>query len=594
MNLTLPPGPESAATYAVDGDPALAILSAARVDDVAATLAGALRASGHPDAAIAWTDGVTLAAQPAAVLDHAVGAVLGDADANVLCFCDEDEAAAYVVLPRTDDGALTPAQSRLTGLAARRLIELFRLRRLASSVDALAAAEKLQRENAELEARVEQRTRELREEIRVREEVEAQLKHQVMHDPLTALPNRLYLRDRLARALAANRRDGERRFALMYLDVDRFKLFNDSLGHLAGDAVLCEVARRLADCVRDPDVVARLSGDEFAVLLENAPVPQTACKIAQRIQSALERPMRIAGRELQVTASIGIARGEPRHASVDDVLHDADLALYRAKASGRQCFVLFDESLQRDAMDVLALEQQLRTGLARGEFEAHFQPIVRLDDGTPVGDEALVRWRHPERGLLAPADFLGVAEESGLIEAIDWATYRAACTSLRDAPGDGFVTINLSPRHFRHDDFDARLLALVAETGCDPRRLRVEVTEGTLLGDTDNVVRLLGRLRDAGVDAAIDDFGTGYSSLGHVHRFPLRMLKIDRSFVAALGDPGDRRGTAIVGAILALARALELDVIAEGVETEAQRAALQAMGCAFGQGWLFGRPAPAR
>jgi diguanylate cyclase (GGDEF)-like protein len=786
----MPSAPEAAAPPATGGDPALAILAAARVEDVASALAKALHESGHPGAAVAWSDGMTMGARPAAVLDDAIGAVLGDEaapSADVVCFCDDGEASAYVVLPVGVPGPLTAAQARLTTLASRRLVELFRLRRLESSVDALAAAEKLQRAlfavaglaeanavlqervrereraqhlqetlyriaaltstdessddfyrhihqavgellyadnfyiallsadgtrlefpyavdtgggppnprplgrglseyvirhgrtlladtarvqalvdegevepthafsstatswlgaplfgrddvtgviavqsyrddvaygpadaellefvayqvasslqrrahdeelqrlNAELERRVEQRTRELSDEIRVREQVEAQLKHQVMHDPLTGLPNRLYLGDRLARAIAAHRRDPTRRFALMYLDIDRFKVFNDSLGHLAGDELLCEVARRLGECVREPDVVARLSGDEFAVLLENAPSQLAACRIARRIQASLQRPMTIGDRDLRVTASIGIARSEPRHDSIDAVLHDADIALYRAKAAGRQCFVLFDDSLQRDALDVLDLEQQLRAGLARGEFEVHFQPIVRLADATPVGHEALVRWRHPERGLLAPAEFLGVAEESGLIEAIDWATYRAACSALRTDPSGGYVTINLSTRHFRHDDFDRRLLALVAETGCDPRRLRIEVTEGTLLGDTEAVVRTLGRLRDAGVEAALDDFGTGYSSLGYVHRFPLRMLKIDRSFVTPLADAAPTRSAAIVGAVLTLTRALELEVVAEGVENDAQRAALLAMGCTFGQGWLFGKPAP--
>jgi diguanylate cyclase (GGDEF)-like protein len=464
---------------------------------------------------------------------------------------------------------------------------------VANSLQRRAHDEELQRLNAELEQRVQRRTEELRAQIRVREEIEAQLQHQVMHDPLTGLPNRVYLRDRLERAIATYRRRGGRRFALMYLDVDRFKLFNDSLGHLVGDDVLREVARRLAECVRHPDVVARLSGDEFAVLLEDAPVPQAACRVARRILAALEKPMMFGGRELQVSASIGIAVGEPRHAGADDVLHDADVALYRAKASGRRQFVLFDDSLQRVAMDVLDLEQQLRAALANGEFEPHFQPIVRLDDGAVVGHEALVRWRHPERGLVAPGEFLPVAEESGLIEAIDWATYRAACSAVPRLPGGGYVTVNLSTRHFRHADFDARLQALVGETGCDPRRLRVEVTEGTLLGDTEAVVRILDRLRDGGIDAALDDFGTGYSSLGYLHRFPLRMIKIDRSFIEPLGDPVAGRSTAIVAAVLALARSLDLEVVAEGVETAAQRDALLAMGCTYGQGWLFGRPAPA-
>lgn len=462
---------------------------------------------------------------------------------------------------------------------------------IANSLQRRNSAESLRRLNADLENRVVERTRELREQIAVREQVEAKLKHQVMHDPLSGLPNRLYLRDRIERALASVRRKPDRRFALLYLDIDRFKLFNDSLGHLAGDEVLREVSRRLAECIREPDVVARLSGDEFAILLEDSPVPQTACKIAQRIQVAMQRPMLIGGRELQASASIGIAIGDQRYESTDALLHDADVALYRAKSAGRQRFVLFDDSLQREAMDVLGMEHELRSALAAGEFLPYFQPLVRLADRSIVGYEALIRWQHPQRGLLLPADFLQVAEDSGLIEAIDWQMYRLACTAgaalVRDG---GFITINISARHFQNADFDERLLNLTAETGIDPSRLRIEVTEGTLLGDPEAVAGILDRLRTACVESALDDFGTGYSSLGYVHRFPLKMIKIDRSFVDPLGRDASQRSSAIVAAILALARSLGLEVVAEGIETEAQRLALAGMGCVYGQGFLFERP----
>jgi len=445
----------------------------------------------------------------------------------------------------------------------------------------------------ELEQRVAARTRELSEQIAVREQVEAQLKHQVMHDALTGLPNRLYLRDRLERALADHRRNPTRDFALLYLDVDRFKLFNDSLGHLAGDEVLREVARRLKRCIREPDVAARLSGDEFAILLEHTPIPQTACKVAQRVLAAMQPPLVLGGRELQLSASIGIAISHARHDSVDALLHDADVALYRAKDAGRQRFVLFDESLHRTAMDVLDLEHQLRAALQRQEFRCWFQPLVRLADGGIVGYEALVRWEHPSRGLLAPGAFLEVAEESGLAEALDWQLYRIA---LREgAPlveRGGYLALNLSPRHFQDERFVEHLLALAHEAGFDPARLRVEVTEGTLLGDPAAVAAALDRLHAAGIEAALDDFGTGYSSLSYVNRFRLRMIKIDRSFVAPLGGPQAQRSSAIISAILALAHSLGLEVIAEGVETEAQRQALLAMGCEHAQGWYFGRPQP--
>jgi diguanylate cyclase (GGDEF)-like protein len=469
----------------------------------------------------------------------------------------------------------------------------FVAQQIANSVQRRRHAEALQALNAELEQRVQARTRELRREISVREQVEAQLKHQVMHDPLTGLPNRLYLRDRLERALSSLQRNPQHAFALLYLDVDRFKLFNDSLGHLAGDAVLREVSRRLLDCVRGPDIVARLSGDEFAILLEEGAQPATAVKIAQRIQSRMQAAVQVGERDLQASVSIGIAISHPRYQTIDEMLHDADVALYRAKATGRQRFVLFDERQQKAAMNVLELELELRNALHVGEFAPYFQPIVRLDDSRAVGYEALIRWQHPARGLLGPGEFLPVAEESGLIEAIDWHMYRLACTAGAPLVADGgFVSINISPRHFQYEDFDQRLLDLLQETGFTPAQLRIEVTEGTLLGDPEAAARILQRLQDAGIGTALDDFGTGYSSLSYVHRFPLKSIKIDRSFISDLGQPDARRSLAIIEAVQGLARSLSLNVVAEGVETEAQRQALLATGCAYAQGFLFGRPQP--
>jgi diguanylate cyclase (GGDEF)-like protein len=442
---------------------------------------------------------------------------------------------------------------------------------------------------------VEVRTAELRQQIAVRERIEAQLKHQVMHDALTGLPNRTYLRDRIERALARMRRDPGQGFGLLYVDVDRFKLLNDSLGHLAGDAVLGEFAARLASCVREPDVVARLAGDEFAILLENVQMPETASKVAQRVMQAMVTPFSIGDRELQVGTSIGIAIVDARYTSADQILHDADLALYRAKEAGRGRFEMFDEHMQHSAMDALELEQGLRRALARVEFEPWLQPLVRMGDGQVVGYEALLRWRHPERGLLGPADFLRVAEDSGLIEDIDWQAYRLAMDQARDlVAGNRCLSLNVSPRMFRHRGFDERLLALARDAGFDPARLRLEVTEGMLLRDPERVIATLQRLKTAGVDAALDDFGTGYSSLGHVHRFPLKAIKIDRSFVAPLAGGGDApRSAAVIDAILALGRALDIEIVAEGIETPAQRDALLRMGCEFGQGYLFGRPQPA-
>jgi diguanylate cyclase (GGDEF)-like protein len=464
---------------------------------------------------------------------------------------------------------------------------------IASSLQRRRAAEMLVRANADLERRVEERTRELRAEISVREQIESLLKHQVMHDPLTGLPNRVYMRDRIERALASVRRDPDHQFGLLYIDVDRFKQINDSLGHLTGDLVLQEVAQRLGKAVREPDVVARLSGDEFAILLEHVQIPETATKVASRIISLMQRPIDVSGQSLQVGTSIGMAIGNPRYANVDEVLRDADAALYKAKSTGRNRLVLFDENLHEVAMNGLALEMDLRRALDAGEFLPHFQPVVRLRDQATLGYEALLRWQHPERGLLAPGEFLAAAEDSGLIEPIDWMLYRAAMQQVRSFIGDGFLAINLSARLFQRGDLDQKLLALAAETGFDPTRLRIEVTERTLLGDSPTVAAVLDRLREACVETVLDDFGTGQASLGQVQRFPLKTIKIDRSFVDAIGNDNSNRSHAVIAAILALARSLGLEVVAEGVETEKQRSTLVEMGCACGQGFLFAKPQPA-
>ncbi|GAA4864604.1 bifunctional diguanylate cyclase/phosphodiesterase [Luteimonas vadosa] len=471
----------------------------------------------------------------------------------------------------------------------------FASHQISSSLQRHRAAEQLRLANVELERRVEERTVELRAEIAVREQVEAKLQHQVMHDALTGLPNRSYLRDHLDRALSTLARDPLKGFALLYVDVDRFKVINDSLGHLAGDAVLKQVALRMGQCVRGPDIVSRLAGDEFAILLQGEPMPEIATKVARRVLDAFEAPLEVSGRSLQVSTSVGIAVVDGHYTAADQILHDADIALYRAKQAGRSRFELFDEVMQRNAMDVLDLEQGLRDALVRDEFEPCFQPLVRLDDGSTLGYEALLRWRHPQRGLLAPGDFLDVAEDSGLIEAIDWRMFHHALAASRELVGtDRYVTLNVSPRLFQREDFDVRMLALTSELDFDPARLRLEVTEGTLLNDPEAVVAVLHRLREANIEAALDDFGTGYSSLGHVHRFPLKMIKIDRSFVTPFaGSPIEMRSSAVIEAILALGKALGVEIVAEGIETEAQRTTLLGMGCELGQGYLFGRPAPA-
>jgi predicted signal transduction protein with EAL and GGDEF domain len=350
---------------------------------------------------------------------------------------------------------------------------------------------------------------------------------------------------------------------------------------------------RLLTHVREPDMVARLSGDEFAILLEDIEVTATATAIADRVLQAVATPLRISGKELEPSVSVGIACGDSSYLDADELIRDADMALYQAKQLGRKRFAIFDEALAKDMVDVLTMESELRKALRQNEFEPYFQPIFRLGDGKIVGYEALIRWNHPQRGLLKPLDFVRIAEDSGLIEAIDWRLFEMSCRMLaQKGSAEPFVTFNVSALHLRHADFDSRILKMLERTGLAPSRLITEVTEGALLDNPESVRAMLDHLRSAGVGAALDDFGTGYSSLSYLHSLPLRMLKIDRAFVHELDKDGSTNSTTVVAAILALAHALNIQVIAEGIETQAQFDTLLSMGCEMGQGYLLGRPGP--
>jgi diguanylate cyclase (GGDEF)-like protein len=472
---------------------------------------------------------------------------------------------------------------------------------IAQALERRQAHESLRLAYAELEQRVASRTseladanRELLDQISVRERMEHKLKHEAMHDTLTGLPNRSHLLGRMGMALSRFRYDPGQLFAVLFLDLDRFKVVNDSVGHLVGDELLKEAARRIGRCVRDPDMVARLGGDEFAIILDFIHTADDAVAVAERVIKSLAEPMRIAGKELYTSASIGIALVDGRYRSPEELLRDADVAMYRAKATGRQRYALFDEHLHEAALKLLELEGDLRRALQRNEFEPYYQPIINLSDGVLVGFEALMRWHHPVRGLSLPGSFIGIAEETGSLEHMDWQVYDLVCRDIRKLSAKkAYTTLNVSPRHLRAPDFDARILEMMSRHQVKPAHLRLEVTEGALLEQPEEVQGCLGRLRDAGVLTLLDDFGTGYSSLSYLHRFPLHGLKIDRSFVAELRSGESGGSTAIVRAIRLLADSLGLEVIAEGIETEAQRYQLRLLGLSLGQGYLFSKPVSA-
>jgi diguanylate cyclase (GGDEF)-like protein len=472
---------------------------------------------------------------------------------------------------------------------------------IANALQRKRGAESLRLANAELEQRVVERTealfetnRVLREQIAERERAESRLRHAALHDALTGLPNRAFLLGRLAESLERYARHPERRFAVLFLDLDRFKVVNDSVGHLVGDELLKEAGARIAAQLEGQTVVARLGGDEFAVLLDPITTPDDACALAGRIIAALDEPIRAGGKDLYSSTSIGIAIAMPHYTTGEELLRDADVALYRAKARGRRRYEMFDETLRREALHQLELEGNLRRALARNEFEPVFQPILDLGDGRVVGYEALLRWRHPIQGLVAPGEFLAQAEESGLAEAIDWQVYESAFAQAHGLIGtDAYIGINVGARHLRSPMFIDDLMRQLDRYELSPRRLRIEVTERALLEDPDQVRKLMEELGELGVRIALDDFGTGYSSLSYLHRFPLHALKIDRSFVSPIGSEAPGNTMAVLRAIHALGASLGLEIIAEGIETPEQLQALRGLGCAYGQGFLLARPQPA-
>jgi diguanylate cyclase (GGDEF)-like protein/PAS domain S-box-containing protein len=420
---------------------------------------------------------------------------------------------------------------------------------------------------------------------------EERLVHDALHDPLTGLPNRALFTSLLERSLARLRRRQDHRFAVLFLDMDRFKVVNDSLGHMIGDQLLVEAARRLSRCVRPGDTVARLGGDEFTILLEDIVEPADATRIAERIQEDFGHPVVVGAHEIFTSTSIGIALSDLHYQRPEEVLRDADTAMYRAKSNGRARHEVFDAAMHAHAVQTLRLETDLRRALERDEFELAYQPIVATRTGRIVGMEALLRWRHPERGPVAPQQFIRTAEETGVIVPIGkWVLWQAcrqlqAWRELRPGGPPLAVSVNLSPRQFSSPGLVETVAEALSATGLPATSLRLEITESILMDHAEASVRLLNRLKELGIQIEVDDFGTGYSSLGYLHRFRIDALKIDRSFISRLElDPENRE---IVRTIVTLAQNLNIALVAEGVETPGQREYLAGLGCDAMQGFLF-------
>ncbi|PYT05775.1 MAG: hypothetical protein DMF60_10865, partial [Acidobacteria bacterium] len=428
-------------------------------------------------------------------------------------------------------------------------------------------------------------------------QAEKLLLHNAFHDALTGLPNRALFMDRLKHALAEVKKGEGYSFGVLFLDLDRFKVVNDSLGHQIGDQLLVATARRLESCLRPGDIVARLGGDEFAVIVDHVRHVSDAIQAAERIREHLGAPFNLSGHEVFISASIGIALNQTASEEPDEIIRNADTAMYRAKDQGRGCFELFDKGMHVRNAALSQLETGLRGALARDEFRVHYQPIISLETWRISGFEALIRWDHPELGYISPLKFIPVAEETGLIIPIGLWVLREACQQLRawqrQFPSDPplSMSVNLSGRQFSQPDLIDQISQILAETGLDASSLKIEITESAIIENIDAAALMLKRIKALGVRLSLDDFGTGYSSLSYLHRFPIDTLKIDRSFVSRINLP---KNAEIVKTILTLASNLGMDVVAEGVETRDQIIQLTGLNCEYVQGYLLSKPIDGR
>src|SRR6478752_7747757 len=427
------------------------------------------------------------------------------------------------------------------------------------------------------------------DDITERQRAEQQIAHMARHDALTDLPNRMLFRERLVEALTGVSRGSK--LAVLYLDLDRFKGVNDTLGHPMGDELLKLVAGRLRHCVRDTDTVARVGGDEFAIIQTGIDKPLDTAMLARRIGEAVRQPYDLAGHAVVVDTSIGIAMAPSDGVEPDGLLKAADMALYGAKADGRGTYRFFEPAMDMRMKARRELEIALREALACGQFELYYQPQVNVDDRRITGCEALLRWKHPQRGMISPAEFIPVAEEIGLIVPLGEWVLRKACLDAASWPDDIKIAVNLSPIQVTNQNLVQIVVSALAAAGLPARRLEIEITESVLMHNTETNTATLHRLRELGVRISMDDFGTGYSSLSYLRKFPFDKIKIDRSFISGLTSKPD--GEAIIRAIAGLGRSLGMTTVAEGVETPEQMQRIRLEGCTDVQGYLISKPVPA-
>jgi diguanylate cyclase (GGDEF)-like protein/PAS domain S-box-containing protein len=434
-------------------------------------------------------------------------------------------------------------------------------------------------------------------DVTERKRVESELKRTAFHDGLTGLPNRTLFLDNLLRLNASAKRHGHHPFALLFLDLDRFKVINDTLGHMVGDKLLIEMAHRLVECTREEDTVARLGGDEFAILLEQIRGPEDAVRVAERTLERLADPLMLDDNEVSVGASIGIALSLTGEKMPEDLLRDADMAMYQAKTR-RSGYQIFDAKMHARALERMRLEMDMKRAIERKQIHLHYQPIVSLESGKLAGFEALARWQHNGRGAVSPTDFIPLAEETGLVGPLSSWVFREACRQMRNwqehfpMEENCYISVNVSSKQVSHGGLIDELDKVLHETGLEPQHLRLEITESALVENTRGVAHTLSQLRKRRIKLCLDDFGKGFSSLNYLHRFPIDVLKIDRSFVRRLGaafpmEHGKRRPYEIIRTILALAQILDLQVVAEGIEVIKQLNVLKELGCQYGQGFLF-------